>query len=404
MSALGDVIIDALKELLRLLFSPITDLIETYGTELVKSVVSTPHPNAVFDPPTNDPWPAVYAYYWETVVPLSLLLWALAIGLVIFLESTSHLFGRYHRTKLKKRAFSGLLGILGWWWIAAISLRFTAALTGFIVPSLSNISLFETLSFSALGVLGLVVTLAVDLILFVLIAMIYFVRQIVLYLFVLLMPVLIALWVPGVGPFLLPSRLMRQLAGFYVPFLFMTIPVAVLFRLGELIGTGASLSMGGFGTWVTALVLPFIAVASPLVLFWQAGSLFSMADRSAGHLSTSRLTGRLEGATKRGQAATQAGRRLAGTAQRDRVLTHPEQTSLPSRGARQRRVGARGTSSSRFEGFNRSGPGRPSQPVGKPVGDSRNLQSGGSRNRRRSDPNDGANPGGTITDGTSPQE
>jgi len=43
------------------------------------------------------------------------------LGIVIFLESTSYLFGSYHRSKLKKRAFSGLLGILSWWWVAALA-------------------------------------------------------------------------------------------------------------------------------------------------------------------------------------------------------------------------------------------------------------------------------------------
>jgi len=99
------------------------------------------------------------------IVPLSLSLYGLMLGIVIFLESTSYLFGSYHRSKLKKRAFSGLLGILSWWWVAA-SLRFVDALTGFIVPDLSEIALFETASFAILGVLGVIIAQAVNLTLF----------------------------------------------------------------------------------------------------------------------------------------------------------------------------------------------------------------------------------------------
>lgn len=308
MPALGDIIIDALIEFLRTLFEPVKVLIQDNADSLVKTVIGTPHPDAVFNRPTNGAWPELYDYYWETMIPLSLFLWALSIGLVVFLESTSHLFSSYHRSKLKKRAFSGLLGIMAWWWLAAISLRFIEALTGFLVPNLSDVSLFETLSFSTIGVLGVVISLASDLVLFLLIALLYFMRQIALYLYVPLMPILIVFWIPGVGPFSLVSRFMKQLAGFYVPFLFMTVPVALLFRIGNLLGDSFELSMGGIGAWLTALVIPIVAVASPFVLFWQAGALFFMADRASYHLSSERAKTRVVRTRERGGTSAQGGR------------------------------------------------------------------------------------------------
>jgi hypothetical protein len=292
-NALGDIIVQSLKDLLRALFAPVTDVIQTHGDPLLNLIVQTPHPDAVFTVPTNGPWPRIYGYYWETIVPLSLFLYALAIGAVILLETTSHLFGSYHRSKLKRRAFTGLLGLLSWWWIAATSLRFADALTGFLVPELSQITLFETLSFSAMGVLGLVVSLAIDFALFGLLAIVYLARQLVLYLLVLLMPILIVLWIPGVGPFALVSRFVKRLAGFYVPFLFMTLPVAVLLRIGELLGNSFALSMGGLGAWLTALVIPLIALVSPFVLIWQAGAIFFAASRTARYASTRRARDRV---------------------------------------------------------------------------------------------------------------
>ena len=302
---LADIIIGAITELLRILFSPIRMVIQQHGDALLEVVVGTPHPNAVFGAPSNGAWPNLYSYYWETMVPLSLSLYGLAIGLVILFESTSHLFSSYHRTKLKKRAFSGLLGILSWWWIAALSLRFMDALATFLIPSVSDISLFQTMSFTGMGVLGLVIALSADLILFVLIGLIYLVRQLVLYLFVLMMPLLIVLWIPGVGPFTLVSKFMKKLAGFYVPFLFMTIPVALLFRVGELLGQSAGFSATGIGAWLTALVIPFAAVASPFVLFWQAGLILFVADRASRHVSAQRARERV---SRGGQRARQAGR------------------------------------------------------------------------------------------------
>lgn len=226
---LREAITKGLKKFLRQLFSPITGVIERHVNDLLGTLVETPHPNAVFAKPSNGAWPELYEYYWESIVPLALLLWGLMIGVIILLESMSYLFSNYHRSKLKKRAVTGLLGILSWWWLAALSMQLLSGLTEFLVPDLSGISLFETLSFGAIGVLGIAVSLSIDLVLFVLLALIYFTRILVLYLFVLLMPLLIALWVPGVGPFSLASQFMKRMAGFYVPFLFMTVPVAFYF-------------------------------------------------------------------------------------------------------------------------------------------------------------------------------
>ncbi|WP_121823678.1 hypothetical protein [Halostella salina] len=341
MGALTDAIVDALTEFVSLLFSPITSLIETYVDDLVRTVVGTPHPNAVFAEPSNGVWPGMYEYYWEAIVPLSLMLWALSIGIVILLETTSHLFGGYHRAKLKRRAFSGLLGVLAWWWLAAISLRFVSALTGFLVPDLSEVSLFQTLSFGALGVLGLAITLTVDLTLFLLLALIYYVRQVVLYMFVLLMPILIVLWIPGVGPFALVSRFMRRLAGFYVPFLFMTVPVAILFRLGEILGGGLDLTMGGLGAWLSALVIPIVAVAAPIVLFWQAGALFFAADRASHRTSTSRARDRVGRTSAGGQRVAQGGRNFTRGARGEPAVDGAGQTTLGSTGSRAHAMGSR---------------------------------------------------------------
>ena len=308
MQALGDIIPEALSDWLRGLFEPIEQVIQNEGSEVIEAVVSTPAPDTVFGTPTNGAWPQIYEYYWEGLIPLVLFLYGLSIGLVIFFESTSGLFSSYHTTNLKRRAFSGLLGILSWWWIAAFSLRLIDGLGRFLVPDLATVSLFEITSFGVIGLLGLLVSLTVDLILFVLIALIYFTRHVMLYLFVLLMPLLIVFWIPGVGPFSLVSRFMQRLAGFYAPFLFMTIPVALLFRLGALLGESFSLSLDGMLAWVVALIIPFVAVVSPLLLFWQAGALFFIADRAARHMSAEKARSRLSRGREQVQSAKQGGR------------------------------------------------------------------------------------------------
>lgn len=168
--------------------------------------------------------------------------------------------------------------------------------------------MFQTLSFSGMGILGIVVALMTELMLFVLIALIYLVRQLVIYLFVLMMPLLIVPWIPGVGPFTLVSKFMKKLAGFYVPFLFMTVPVALLFRVGELLGASTDLSAGGIGAWLSAVVVPIAAIASPFVLFWQAGATFFMADRASQHVSAQKAGQRMQGGRDRAGQTAQGGR------------------------------------------------------------------------------------------------
>jgi hypothetical protein len=340
-SGLGDIITGAIQEVLRLLFSPIRGVIEEHGDAVLQTVVGTPHPDAVFSAPANDAWPAIYEYYWQAVLPLSLTLFGLVIGVVIFLESTSHLFSSYHRSKLKKRAFAGLLGLLSWWWIAAISLRFMDTLARVLVPSVSDITVFQTLSFSGMGVLGTIVALTANFVLFILIGLIYLARHLALYLFVLLMPLLIVFWIPGVGPFRLASAFMKKLAGFYVPFLFMTVPVALLFRLGDLLGTSVGPSAGEFGAWLTALVIPLLAVLSPFILFWQAGALFFIADRASRHMSAQRAQRRVAGGRQRAQTAQQVRHNFTRGLRNQPAMTNSGQYVFDSGGSRAHATGQR---------------------------------------------------------------
>lgn len=291
---LGDIIIESVQDVLKILFEPIQKAVGSAASAVVGTILSTPTPNAIFGPPSNGVWPDLYSYYWEGIIPLALFLYGVSIGLVIFLEATSHLFGSYYKSKLIKRAFTGLLGILSWWWLAGLSLRFANSLTAYLAPDLSSISMFETASFGAMGVLGLVLTISVDLVLILLIAVVYAARYLVLYLFVIGMPILIVLWIPGVGPFSLLSGFAKRLAGFYVPFLLMTLPVALLFRLGDILGNSFGLDAQGFAAWLLALAIPFVALLAPIVFVWQAGAIFVVADRTAGRFSRHTASDRVQ--------------------------------------------------------------------------------------------------------------
>ncbi|QLH79936.1 hypothetical protein HZS55_06400 [Halosimplex rubrum] len=349
--ALGDVIVWAITESLKVLFSPLEGIIQNHANDVLTVIIGTPHPNAVFTEPTNNSWPGIYTYFWDVIVPLSLLLWALAAGIVIFLESTSYLFSSYHRAKLKRRAFAGLLGILAWWWMDALARQFIHELTLFLAPDLSEITLFETLSFGAVGSVTAIAALSVDLFLLGLVLLIYFVREVVLYLFTLLVPILIAFWIPGVGPFRLVSEFMKRLAGFYVPFLFMTVPVALLFRLGEILGNSFGFTVEGLGAWLVALIIPIVAVVSPFILFWQAGSIFFMAQSASHHSSRRRAHGRIAGAQEKGQIASHGGRNFVRGVRGQQAVNADGQAVFNSGNSRAHAAGSRlNTTGSRLRG------------------------------------------------------
>jgi hypothetical protein len=341
--ALVNALISALETFLRTLFAPVTDLIETHGNSLLRLIVETPAPTRVFQTPTTLPWPTLHRFYWTTMIPLALLLFGLAIGIVILLETTSTLFSSYHRANLKRRSISGLFGVLSWWWLAAASLQLADHLAMLLLPDLSTLTLFQTVSFGGIGLLGVLVSLSVDLGVFVLLALVYLTRRLALYGFVLGMPLLIVAWIPGVGPFRLLSRVAKRLAGFYVPFLVMPLPTALLLRLAALLGDAAELSMGGIGAWLTAMVIPFVALVVPFVLFWQAGAVLFIGDRLGRQASRRRLQTRLEHGREQGVALANEGRNALRGVRGQRAIGRDGQTELRSGVTRSRshRLGGR---------------------------------------------------------------
>lgn len=289
-STLIDVIISALIGFIKWIGDKLLHPIKSVN-QVIGTLVDTPYPDSIFDRPTNGAWPGIYDFYWQTMVPLSILVWGLAVGLVILLEAMGHLFSGYHKAKLKRRSFIGLLGILSWWWLAALSLRFMSALTDVIMPTIGD-SLFEIISAGTMGVVLYAISVAINFSLVLLLGLIYLGRHLALYGFVLLMPLLIAMWVPGLGPFRPVAGLSAKLGRFYVPFLIMTIPAAILFRLGELLGHSFGNGLSGFFAWIAGLLVPFLAVLAPLVLFWQAGLLFLVGSRVSRHMSAERAVNR----------------------------------------------------------------------------------------------------------------
>lgn len=325
--AIAGAVVSALKQLLAQLFRPIRQFLENNAGGVIRVVLDTPAPTRVFGAPQTTPWIAVYDYYWDAIVPVALLLFVFAGTVVILLETTSALFSSYHRAQLKRRGIVALLGVLSWWWINAFALRLVDGLVVALAPSLGDLTLFETASFGAIGLLGTVIALATDFALFGIVALVYLLRHVLIYFYTLLVPLLLVAWVPGVGPFRLLTGLVAQASRLYVPVLVMPVPVALLFRLGTLLGESAGVSsLGGFGAWVAALIIPFVAILAPIVLLWQTGQIAAAARTTARNISRRQAQARIGGI-----------RSTTGTA-RSYGATGVQKTRETARGVRERHV------------------------------------------------------------------
>jgi hypothetical protein len=195
---------------------------------------------------------------------------------------------------------------------------------------------------------------------------------------------------------------MKRLAGFYVPFLFMTVPVALFFRIGELLGQSFGLSVSGFTAWLVGLVMPLVAILSPFIIFWQAGAFLFTSERMAHHTSAGLARDRAAKAREGGAKTTQGGRNFSRGLQGQPAIDRDGQTKFRSGDSRAHAAGSRmrGTGSTLHSAYTAT-----SGIAGKTVnarsrsGSSKGRQSGSSEDRtQRFDPLRGSRGDASQTD------
>lgn len=117
--------------------------------------------------------------------------------------------------------------------------------------------------------------------------------------------------------------------------------MALLFRVGEPLGQSAGFSATGIGAWLTALVIPFAAVASPFVLFWQAGLILFIADRASRHVSAQRARERVSRGSQRARQAGRGGRNFVRGVRDEPAIRSDRQAVLDSGDSRAHAAGKR---------------------------------------------------------------
>ncbi len=238
--------------------------------------VRTPHPEPrdgfFFGEPTNEPWISLYGYYTEAVLPVTVLLIALAIAMILFTGIFGTFLTGYERSRAKRRLVIAFLFVLAWWGIGAFVLRFVDALAVGIAPEPSTVaSTFQdtmtleghgTTTTAALTLLETVVVLSL--------IVWFFVRWLGIYAIMLAAPIGVAFWVVDVGPFAYLSKLIGELLIRFIPLAFITVPAAIVFRVGELLfgNFDPAAEFGeGAGPFLFALAFPLVILVVSYYLF-----------------------------------------------------------------------------------------------------------------------------------------
>ncbi|WP_337652594.1 hypothetical protein [Halomontanus rarus] len=281
--------------------------------EITESLFGTPVPETtgsfVFGLPTNEPWTDLH----DALVVGEITLLAL-LTLVICVQGRHTLrifnFGStYEARKARRSAWTGAFLIVTWYWAAVLTLYLVNGFSIALVPGVDSLmkALLDFLEVSITNpMLALLMAVVGGFAMWLLQAL-FFIREILLYIYLYAMPLGVAL---AYGRLPVISHIAKRICMRFIPLAIMPLPVAILFRGYEILfssGTDAALAPdSAFLSYLVAVLLPVFS----LVLVWK---LFAYASP----LTTKVIGGVTRGAATVGAvagAATVAGPYAAATA------------------------------------------------------------------------------------------
>ncbi|WP_186336579.1 hypothetical protein [Natrarchaeobaculum sulfurireducens] len=252
-------------------------LVDGYN-DLTEELFGTPVPETdgdfVFGQPTNMPWVDLHnSLVTGEIMLLSLLL------LVIFVQGRHTIrifnFGSiYEARKARRSAWTGAVLIVTWYWVAVLVLYLVNGFTIALVPGVDALidGLLDFLEVSISNPALALLLAAIGAIAMWILQALFFIREILLYIYLYAMPIAIAV---AYGYLPVVSRITKQIAIKFVPLAIMPLPVAILFRGYDLLfGTGAESSLAPDSAFLSYLVGASLPVFA-LVLIWK---LFAYAS------------------------------------------------------------------------------------------------------------------------------
>lgn len=290
----------------------IAGFVDSIINGVMGALVGTPVPKhngspAIFQEPTNQPWSTIYDSWLSYAVPLGLVEWILMVMGVLFSQVyISDPSTELKRREMKHRIWKVLFGILGSWAIGATVLHISNGLTRTIAPDAGDIT-NNLVVFAGHG--GSVALAAVFVwlfggVIFLFVLLLLVAKIAVVFTMMWSLPVLLPLAAFNVGPIKLLSKPARGLIDkLFIPFVFLTLPMALVLKVGYLTVTGlnktttAQLGMH-FSGMNSLLILGFwlVAAISPLFVFSQTGQIKGIAAGLAGASAIENLREKVQGA------------------------------------------------------------------------------------------------------------
>jgi len=267
----------------------VAKITEWFGTQLrtgyealANELFATPLPagsglDVVFSAPASDdtPWHSIY----EGVVGGEVMLLALVL---LFLTVQGRHFVRifnfgspYRDRRTRRNAWTGGVLIVAWYWVAVLALYFVRGITIGIIPDIATVAeaLLDMLPAAAGNPMLTLILAAIGGLAMALLKAVFFLRDILLYIYLYGMPIGLAL---AFGNLPVVSRIATRLCQQFVPLALLPLPAAVLFRGYALLFSGDVLvePADAFLNYFTVVSLPVITLyvtwktfryASPLV-------------------------------------------------------------------------------------------------------------------------------------------
>ncbi|MFC7130571.1 hypothetical protein [Haloferax chudinovii] len=317
------------------------------------------------DRPTNAPMGTAYDMWFTKGLPIGLALWG--FGMVL-LRLTTILPGgsaAAHRSKtLRQKGWFGLFFILASWIWAAVVLHLSQGMILAVAPDGADLvaDLGSIGGNNAAAGLGIILVWLSSGVLFLLIALVFGLSWVSVFIFAPALPIFIALSLVDFGPLSIVSKVGQMGRDLFVTVAFLPFPTALVLGFGYPIINAARSSMPGPASVVPGLgvyalltlCLWVIALLSPIMLFVGMRSMRPFSSMAAGVLGAVSATTLASASSKVGKAssaATSAASSAASSPRVDPIVGSPfssDNTSSTGTSA----VGALGTPSG---GLTRSG-------------------------------------------------
>jgi len=249
---------------------------------LKQGLFSTPLPDGegvarVFSEPpeSNGLWHGIYE---ATVTGEMMILGLLVLFICVQTRHFVRIFNigsAYERRKAQRSAWTGALLIVAWYWVAVLTLFVVDALTIALLPDVGAVaeSLITILPEALNTPIVTLVMAAVGGISILLLQALFFIREVLLYVFLYGMPIGLGITYGNVP---VVSSVAKRICAQFVPLAILPLPAAVLFRGYEFLFTG------GTRLPVSESFLQYLVVISlPLLALYVTWKTFTYASPAA---------------------------------------------------------------------------------------------------------------------------